>query len=105
MTNVVISNKTNNLLKQICTNGQTYDDIIAGLLKTKQRQQELMKNSSDTDNNICDGNGCYSRAECTVQVKVGKGRIISLSLCGTCKTKFEDYSNRHNGSEVVSVDQ
>jgi len=67
----------------------------------------MMKNSmySDTDNNICDGYGCYSRADYTVQVKVGKGRTISLSLCGTCKTKFEDYSNRGNGSEVVSVDQ
>jgi hypothetical protein len=51
---------------------------------------------SDTDNNICDGHECCSRADCTVTVRVAKGRTISLSLCQSCKTKFSAHSS-HQG--------
>jgi hypothetical protein len=53
----------------------------------------LFKKNTDTAHNNCDGNGCYSSADCTVQVKVGRGRTISLCLCETCKKKLEHYSN------------
>ncbi|MGB6531259.1 MAG: hypothetical protein WBF33_24390 [Candidatus Nitrosopolaris sp.] len=51
----------------------------------------MMKNIMHSDiNNICDGYGCHHRAKCKIQVKVGETRTISLSLCESCKTKFNE---------------
>jgi len=64
---------------------------------------------SDIDNAICDGYGCYSRAKSELVVKVGPKKFISLSLCESCKTKFNDRSRtdvtiQQQKSEMVSVD-
>jgi hypothetical protein len=64
---------------------------------------------SDIDNVICDGYGCYSRAKSQLVVKVGPKKTISLSLCESCKAKFNDHSRidvtvQQQKSEIVSVD-
>jgi hypothetical protein len=45
---------------------------------------------SDNDSAVCDGYGCYSRAKSELAVKVGPKKTISLSLCESCKTKFNE---------------
>jgi hypothetical protein len=64
---------------------------------------------SDIDNAICDGYGCNSRAKSELVVKVGPKKTISLSLCESCKVKFNDRSRtdvtvQQQKSEIVSVD-
>jgi hypothetical protein len=64
---------------------------------------------SDIDNAICDGYGCYSRAKSELVVKVGLKKTISLSLCESCRAKFNDRSSidatvQQQKSEIVSVD-
>jgi hypothetical protein len=45
---------------------------------------------SNDNNYVCDGYGCDSRAISNLQVKVGETRTISLSLCESCRTKFNE---------------
>jgi hypothetical protein len=64
---------------------------------------------SDIDNAVCDGYGCSSRAKSQLEVNVGPKKTISLSLCESCKTKFNDLGStdvmiHQDNSEVVPVD-
>ena len=50
----------------------------------------MSKNHYQSIDNNCDGFGCDSKAISKLQVKVGETRTISLSLCESCRTKFNE---------------
>jgi hypothetical protein len=42
------------------------------------------------NNNICEAIGCFKKATIDIEVKVGQGKKITLSVCKNCVKKFED---------------
>ena len=50
----------------------------------------IIKNHGNSTGEIsCEALGCDSQAKVNLVVKVGDRGSISLSLCQTCKTKFD----------------
>jgi hypothetical protein len=50
--------------------------------------QEIIE--TDIISSICEAVGCSNKATISLAVKVGSGRVIQLSLCKNCVSKFEE---------------
>lgn len=54
-------------------------------LITQEKPDSILNN-----NKICEAVNCIAEATITIDVKVGEGGKIPLSLCSKCVNKFED---------------
>ncbi len=51
--------------------------------------------NDSTLRSVCEAVNCFSPAEIQIEVKVGLGGSISLSLCNDCVRKFSDENETH----------
>jgi len=47
-------------------------------------------------NVICEALGCFARATKNVEVRAGAQKVITLSVCNDCATKFEEDETRED---------
>ena len=52
-----------------------------------QMDQQII--DSQVNNSICEGYGCFEKANTRINVKVGQLGTISLDLCTNCVKKFD----------------
>jgi hypothetical protein len=112
---IAISRSGRDMLKKLGNKGQTYDEIIQGLVESKRKKEQdspdrevgslqssESRNPSEFANpmsqdtqptqvnkNLCDCNGCSLAATTEIEVNVGELGIIKLNLCENCIPKFK----------------
>jgi Zn finger protein HypA/HybF involved in hydrogenase expression len=55
------------------------------------------------NNVICEGYGCFNKANTKINVKVGQLGTIPLDLCTFCVKKFDENTPRKNDSKQKIV--
>ena len=99
-TTILVEKTTRDILKQLGTKGQSYDNLINWLIrnesrqiterrspKTEQKQYMDSLNNIGSEDNICDGFGCFAKAIIKIDEQVGERKKV-FRLCKTCILKF-----------------